>query len=589
MKKLYISMILSLGAAMGFTSCDDLFEPAQENLKDVDQMYDDSKFAQGFLVNVYRNIPAYYDNTEYATDDAVTNETENAFRKMTSGSWTSANDPTSQWVNSLNSVQNLNLFLENVDKVNWADDPETAELFRLRTIAEARGLRALFMFYLLRSHSGITADGQLTGVPILDHYLTVDDDFNMPRASFDDCVKFILEDLDFAQENLPMEYESIGTDDPVPAPFDKITSKPGTYNRVMGHYSRLLINGLACRAIRSRVTLLAASPAYEASATTWTDAANAAAKVLDHIGGPAGIDANGVTYYCNTSELDNLADGVNPKEIIWRESVNKSNSDEEAANFPPSLYGNGRMNPTQNLVDAFPMANGYPISDLRGKYDAANPYAGRDPRLAHYIIYNGAAEGVNNTPIYTGSDATTADGLNKRETSTRTGYYMKKRLRMDVNMDPSMKQGKNHFKPRFRYTEIFLNYAEAANEVWGPRGNGGHSYSAYDVIKAIRHRALGIDSDPYLEECAANPDKMRELIRNERRLELCFESFRFWDLRRWKADLNEAARGMNITNNNVYNEIATVESRLFESYMYYGPIPMTELLKFSNLKQNQGW
>ena len=105
-----------------------------------------SKFAQGFLVNVYRNIPAYYDNSDYATDDAVTNETDNAFRKMTSGSWTSDNDPTSQWVNSLNSVQNLNLFLENVDKVNWANDPETAELFRLRTIAEARGLRALFAF-----------------------------------------------------------------------------------------------------------------------------------------------------------------------------------------------------------------------------------------------------------------------------------------------------------------------------------------------------------------------------------------------------------------------------------------------------------
>ncbi len=109
------------------------------------------------------------------------------------------------------------------------------------------------------------------------------------------------------------------------------------------------------------------------------------------------------------------------------------------------------------------------------------------------------------------------------------------------------------------------------------------------MLKAIRHRALGIDDDPYLDECAADPQKMQQLIRNERRLELCFESFRFWDLRRWKANLNEAARGMNITNNNVYNEIATVESRLFESYMYYGPIPMTELLKFSNLKQNQGW
>lgn len=63
----------------------------------------------------------------------------------------------------------------------------------------------------------------------------------------------------------------------------------------------------------------------------------------------------------------------------------------------------------------------------------------------------------------------------------------------------------------------------------GPQGEGTHGYSAYDVVKAIRQRAgIGENgSDPYLESIKGDRDKMRELIRNERRLELCFEGFRF--------------------------------------------------------------
>jgi len=80
---------------------------------------------------------------------------------------------------------------------------------------------------------------------------------------------------------------------------------------------------------------------------------------------------------------------------------------------------------------------------------------------------------------------------------------------------------------------------------------------------------------------------MRQLIRNERRIELCFEGFRFFDLRRWKADLNEAARGIEITDDTF--EPFDVESRNYRDYMYYGPIPYTEVLKFSELKQNAGW
>lgn len=127
----------------------------------------------------------------------------------------------------------------------------------------------------------------------------------------------------------------------------------------------------------------------------------------------------------------------------------------------------------------------------------------------------------------------------------------------------------------------------------GTKGKGTHNYSAYDVIKAIRERAgIGeFGEDPYLDECAGSKEKMRELIRNERRLELCFENKRFSDLRRWKAPLNEAARGVEITLEAgvpSYKEMK-VEDRSYKDYMYYGPIPQSEILKWSNLQQNKGW
>lgn len=575
-------------------SCDDLFEPAIENFKDVEQMYDDAQYAQGFLVNVYRCVPGYYDNSEYATDDAVINQKNNAFLTMATGGWTSRLwTPINQWTNSFSSIQYINLFLENVDQVKWSDDAEKAQLFARRTKGEAYGLRGMFLYYLLRAHAGYGENGELLGVPRLTEYLTINSDLNLPRASFADCVQQIYSDLEKAEELLPWEYNDANE---VPADYQSITQDKGKYNTVMGQKSRQLFNGLIARAYRVRTALLAASPAFQdaSNPASWAEAANAAANVLNYNGGLSGLASDGVEYY-SKEVVENLKEGINPKEIIWRENV--SNSDaanaQEANNFPPSLNGNGNMNPSQNLVDAFPMANGYPITDItNSKYNKNNPYSGRDPRLAKYIIYNGSAAGVANTPIYTGRKSGTDDGIDvKEQRSTRTGYYMKKRLRMDVNRALGSVTNQQHYIPRIRYTEMYLAYAEAANEAWGPKGDdNGNGYSAYDVIKAIRKRAgVGGDSDPYLEHCAGDKDEMRKLIRNERRLELCFEGFRFWDIRRWKENLNEPVYGIDWDRDGSSFDRFVAEERDYEDYMYYCPIPNSEILKFSNLIQNKGW
>ena len=592
------SILFILTVALTFFSCDDLLSPADENFKDPSQMYDDTGFAQGLLMHTYRMIPAYYNNTEYATDDAVTNQLGNDLLNMATGSWASANSPSSVnlWARAYGAIQQINLFLENVDDVNWAMDEEASKLFATRMKGEAYGMRALFMYYLVRNHSGFTEDGRLLGVPVFKDHLDISSDFNQPRATFADCIEHILEDLRMAEELLPLEFEDISSDSQIPTRYQSITNKYPVYNRVMGAYSRGLFNGLAARSFRSRVTLLAASPAFEdaSNTATWATAANSAASVLSHINGVSGMDNNGVAYYVKAM-VDQATEGANPKEIVWRENLtpvsnNNTNSiNQEINNFPPSLYGNGQMNPSKNLVDAFPMANGYPISDVTNSgYDASNPYAGRDPRLATYIIYNGNTAGTSNAQILTGSQSGNDGIMSALTTATRTGYYMKKRLRMDVNANPSSYSRQPQYTPRIRYTEIFLNYAEAANEAWGPTGSGGNGYSAYDVIKAIRTRAgVGTNNgDPYLEECKNDQIKMRELIRNERRLELCFESFRFWDLRRWKSNLNEPVLGTDASNG--YSTFS-VESRVYESYMNYGPIPHSEILKYNNLVQNKGW
>lgn len=582
------------------TACDDLFEPALENNRDLEAMYKEPSYAQGILANAYIILPYETSPTsDLATDDAVTNEISNSYLRMATGSWTANNNPVSQWQNRFNAIQYINLFLENVDKVEWAKDERISTMFLDRLKGEAYGLRALHMYYLLRAHGGKIADGTLMGVPIILKSEGPDADFNHARATYSDCVKQIMEDADKAIELLPLDYKKF-EDSEIPEKYKNIgVTNASDYRRVCGEEFRGLMSGRIALAVRAQTALLAASPAFQSgSGMTWEQAADYAAEIVEKAngGGGCGLDANGLEWY--TLADNDYGTGGSPAEVIWRSSTDENNT-LEAANFPPSLYGNGRVNPTQNLVDAFPMANGYPISETSSEYDAENPYNKRDPRLAKYIVYNGGKQGPNDSEIITGTYGTNTDVVNKESgRSTRTGYYLRKLLRKECNPNPQYNTTKKHYTARIRYTEMFLIYAEAANEAWGPQNSNGHLYSAYDVIKAIRTRAgLGTDNgDAYLESIKNNndKDKMRELIRNERRIELCFENFRFWDLRRWNVNLtklNEIALGVEISKSGATMKYTPleVENRKYEDYMIYGPLPFAEVMKWSNLEQNVGW
>ena len=598
-KQMIFVSLFTISFGTGLTSCDDLFEPALENNRQQGDMQDDPVFARGLLDNAFLALPySSSPESDVATDDAVSNDADNSYKKMATGSWTSEMNPVDQWTNRYHAIQYCNIMLENCDKVQWDYTSDALrqmhnDLYK----GQAYALRGLHLFYLLRAHCGMV-DGQLMGVPIHLASEGISSDFNQPRNTFKECYDQIMADFDEALKLLPEQFGDVAADE-VPAKYQAMGATDAQYNRAFGKEQRGKIDGRIIAAIKAQVVLFAASPAYaSAGVATYGDAASQAAAYLQTIGGVGGMQQDGWKWFANASWIDNFgATDANPTEIVWRANVDNSHSLEEN-NYPPTLYGKGRVNPTQNLVDAFPMANGYPITAAESDYDPELPYVGRDPRLKEYILVNGETQGALGTAIHTAADAATLDGINRENgSSTKTGYYLRKLLRSDVNLDPSLSddsKNKKHMTLRIRSTEIFLDYAEAANEAQGPKARvGGADYSAYDVIKAIRQRAgVGGTDDPYLEECAQSQEKMRQLIRNERRLELCFENHRFWDLRRWQAGLNETAKGVSITTDAAGDDkyqVIDVEPRQYQDNMTYGPIPYSELLKWSNLRQNSGW
>lgn len=589
MRKLILPLI---AVAMLCASCEDLIDPAIENNKTLDDIYTTQDGAAGILGNAYVQIPYSYQSvpqSDVASDDAVTNDITSGYLKAATGAWTAMMNPFEQWQARYSAIQSANLFLAKVRDIEWSPNHITNEMFVDRMSGEAYALRALNMYFLLQAHGGMGSGGKMLGVQVITKPLTADSNFNIPRSSYKATVEQIVKDLDRAIELLPYDYDNQGDMTNIPQKYkDMGLTAPDSYNRVSGSHMKGRISGRIAKAIKVQTLMMAASPAFSAeSGVAYSDVVECAAELLSG----RDLSMTGNQWYIDN--VDNYSAGINPDEVLWRANITEDNA-VEALCFPPTLYGLGRVNPSQNLVDAFPMKSGYPIGDGAANYDPQDPYKDRDPRLGLYIIYDNQTQGSSNAAIVTGAYGTSIDALNRESgRSTRTGYYMRKLTNASCNPDPVYNGTKKHMSAYIRYTELFLDLAEAANEAYSGTVPGS-MHTSYSIIKKIRERA-GIDyGDPYLESIKNDPDKMRELIRNERRLELCFENQRFWDLRRWGLVdvMKEDVRGMSITENTngvlEYTPI-TVEKRQFEDYMLYGPIPHAECLKWSNLEQNKGW
>ena len=575
MKDLFKYIALAL-LFTGLFSCEDLFEPIDDNSLTPDYVESDPESAEGILLHAYTGLISHTNFTVAATDDAVSNNLNDDYKQMATGQLSAQYNPAQRW-DKYTEIFYINKFIDiaESDKVRWNKNDTINLLFKERLLGEALAMRAIYHFYILQAHAGVGVSGQLLGIPYYEEYLTIEEDFNLPRLTFEETINKIIADLDSAIALLPMDY----SDDKK----DVLPKHQGydfeQYIVANGEQFELRMSGRIAQAVKARIELFAASPSYLNGAGHYGKAANTAAALININGGISGLNED-IEFYTTRSKLIG-------EEFIWRSTIEGSPGSSwlEEQNFPPSVNGSGDVNPTHNLVSAFPMANGYPATEENG-YDPQNPYENRDPRLNTYILCNGNS-------LYPGADVITGlgGGINRidsiAERSTRTGYYLKKLLRNDVRInDDGSVVAKRHINIYFRYTELYLILAEAANEIGGPDHAVG-GMSARDVIAAIRQRAGITQPDDYLASIGSK-EEMRDLIRNERRLELCFEGHRFWDLRRWGLPLNESVSGY-FHDGSRYVEIPVIETRDYPEYAKYLPIPNNEILKFSALEQNQGW
>lgn len=589
-----IFLIIASGVLLW--SCDSMFEPKKTAEVADDRMWVVPDMAQGVLMGVYNAMPNRPDSwdgnfLDAATDNAVTNSFNSGIYKLGLGSVTASNCPLGVWSQAYNQFQNIHEFLlkgltENT-KYSTSTD-EDAEIKR-QLEAEAHYLRAWWGYYLLLHYGGKTADGQALGYPIVREFITPEkaSDFSwIKRDTYEACVEQICSDCDMAAAVLPASA-------PEEAYIGRATS-------VMAEF------------LKARVLLYAASPAYQPDnivkidgmgkftvvnedeyKAKWERAAQQAWKVMNLSG-----FGDYVAMKWNDIVDVNETNPVTPSHFVFRYYFQANNM--ESRHFPPYYFGSCNTAPSQNLVDAYPMkANGYPIDHDASGYDENNPYAGRDNRFELTVYHQGSQFGENDSYIdvvYGGKDSESFMSGGSR--ASRTGYYLAKFMSKKVDMlNPIQTSTSIHFYPTMRKAEIFLAFAEAANEAWGPEGIGGEGItkSAYEVMKEIRKKSGGITNDLYIEEIKGDQDAFREMIQNERRIEFAFENFRFWDMRRWLLPLDTVIRKVVVDRASdgtlSYDTTQEVEKRGFDDiHYYYLPIPYAEVMKNpSGMINNMGY
>ena len=581
MKKCIQNFIILLLTGMLVWGCQDFLEDEVQQLK-TEEVILFREQSRGIINDIYSDYAFNYFqdfDIEYLTDNAVH---RNISEPLATGFWGPTSNPFGNvWQRSYHNIRQVHQYIELVHNSGLPFKPapqDSAENIRTirRYFGEAHFLRAWAQWELLKIYGGPSAaGGEMLGYPMVEGILENEDYARLPRAAYNDCVDRIFTDLDTAIQYLPLIYKGAGS------------SNPGWGEIETGRAS-----GLAAYALKAKVALQAASPAFNATndIAKWQRAAELAHEVIVQNGGLKAL------------QRYNYRRENNP-DHIWRLRRSRQNNGLERSLYPPSLYGQGEVNPSQNLVDAFPVANGYPISVLESGYDPDNPYDNRDARFYRFIFFNGDqcygspgnCSDFDSLEIYEGGEDYFGGFI--PEVGTRTGYYLKKFLNK-LDFDPSVDQAVTTL-PRvyiqLGLTDMYLIYAEAANEAYGQPGAvpPGMSFSAREALSFVRRRA-GISPDPYLDAMSLSRDDFRQLVRNERRIELSFMGGeRFHDLRRWmEIDVMENVKGVKVTRNEDdtfgYEEIA-VENRVYEAKNYYLPIPYEELLLNANLEQNQGW
>ncbi|UII19623.1 RagB/SusD family nutrient uptake outer membrane protein [Fulvivirga ligni] len=581
---LYIFLII----IVVLTSCDDYLDQVPSDRQTIEEVFQKKATTEQYLANVYTYIRD--DANQHETNPWTSNSDEMVVSwakyptyQINIGRWDAASSPFSFWGAYYDGIRAATYFINHID--------DNAEMQRVspdlipQYKAEARFLRAYFYFMLMRQYGPVVIVGE--------DVLPVDvpaSELQIARTPFDECVAYVVSEFDEAAKALPLVPTSI-------------------------NYGRATRG--AALAFKSRVLLYAASPLYNGNTdlanfknqdgtplisqsydeNKWQLAANAAKAVMD------------LNLYLLYKDPENdpiesyrgvLLEPWNDETIFARKD--NSLTSEDVHSNPRQAGGWNGMAPSQEMVDAYLMEDGLPISGTSfanpsplysesGFTDGIyNMYVNREPRFYASITYNNALwdGGTLKDPTPINFEVTGPNSATGHVTDwSRTGYLVRKNVSPFTNSG-SGGTGEVFNRPLvlMRLGEIYLNYAEALNE-YNP---GNPDILTY--VNMIRERA-GVPL--YGEDIPApvGQDAMRDAIWRERRIELAFEYLRWFDIRRWKKAeqyIGHDMHGMDVfASGDAFYTRVVAQERVFRKAYYWFPITQYELDRGKLIVQNPGW
>ncbi len=649
MKNIKYSISLVLLIIM-LSGCDYL-DVVPDNVATIDNAFTMRSTAEKYLFTCYRYLPSHgnaaYDPAVAGGDEYwflfpyIKTTSWNASVSIAQGLQNSVSPYLNYWSNTyggsnpFKGIRDCNIFLENIDKV-----PDITNDEKIRWIAEVKFLKAYYHFWLFRMYGAI---------PVIRENLPISagvEDVKAFREPVDDCIDYIIQLLDQAAADLPLQIDLEATE------LGRIT-KP------------------ACLSVKALVLVTAASPLFNGNPDyagisnedgvplfnstvqpeKWIKAAEAcstAVALCEELGYKLYnyTDASLQQYSLSdsTKTLVAIRNSVSVKwngEIIWANTNSMSNSAQQNATPPgiiagkyPETTGNtstlGKYSPPIKIAEMYYSSNGLPLSEdksynyagrynlrevteeykyyMQPGYTTVGLHFDREPRFYASLAFDGGlwyGQGsLNDKDQYL--IQCRAGQLQVAATTARTGvtgYWPKKLVNYESVVSTTGTSGytiKTYPWPIIRLADLYLLYAEALNEAYGPSGSGDADGSPYTWINKVRERA-GI---PSVEEAWENfavhksyyqqQSTLREIIQQERLIELAFEGHRFWDLRRWKTahlELNNPIAGWDYDQSapEYYYRKRVLFSQTFMTRDYLWPIPDDELLINRNLVQNYGY
>lgn len=515
-------------------------------------------------------------------------------------------------------IRVCNIFLENINNV-----ADLQPYIRDRWIAEAKFLKAYFHWYLFRMYGPI---------PIVDKNLPVTaapEDIKVYRQPVDSVVNYIATLLQEsaagdANTGLPMVITSTSTE--------------------LGRATKV-----AAMAIRARVLVTAASPLFNGNndftglkanngvqlfntqydPAKWTRAAEACKQAID-----MATAAGNKLYYFNdalypvnpaTKTEMNIRNAICEKwnsELIWGSSASGNPTYWIQLYAIPQLDPNnlnlnlkGKLAPPLKMAELFYTKNGVPIEEdktwnyadrfklrtvaatdtgMQEGYQTVGLHFGRERRFYADIAFDGSKWFMKNGNYNIQSKSEQHTGKKQSRLYSVTGYYTKKLVNWNLVFNTNSATVESYPWPVIRLGDLYLLYAEALNE-------SGNAAEALPYLNQIRARA-GLPTVEYAwTTYSTKPAKyasvegLREIIRQERMIEMAFEGSRFWDLRRWKTApqlLSQPIYGWDIlqTTYEDYNrKVFLYNPRFVAPRDYFWPVREYNLQINPNLVQNTGW